>query len=180
MSTSTPITLRLSISCKHASEAGGHSTALRLPALTYMSLPVYRISLVKDTSLPYNEACHLLDPAGVADLIRTHLKQTDREQFIVVFLDSASKVVGLNTVSMGTLTESLVHPREVFKGAILANAASMICAHNHPSGEHHPSEADIAVTAKLKESGRILGIPIEDHVIVTDDQYFSFRSEGLI
>jgi DNA repair protein RadC len=108
------------------------------------------------------------------------LQGTDREHFIVLFLDSESKVMGLNTVSVGTLTESLVHPREVFKGAILANAASIIIAHNHPSGEHYPSEADIAVTTKLKESGRILGILIEDHVVIGEETFFSFRQEGLL
>jgi DNA repair protein RadC len=145
-----------------------------------MNLPVFRIALVKDTSLPYKEACHLLDPAGVADLIRTHLKQTDREHFIAVFLDSNSKVIGINTISVGTLTESLVHPREVFKGAILANAASLICAHNHPSGIASASAADISVTQKLKEAGSILGIPVEDHVIIGDEGFTSFRQEGLL
>ena len=89
-------------------------------------------------------------------------------------------MIGINTVSIGTLTESLVHAREVFKGAILANAASIICAHNHPSGDALASEADLAVTSKLKESGRILGIPIEDHVIVGEAGYFSFRQQGLL
>src|SRR5215510_14296000 len=99
-------------------------------------------------------------------LVKEYLQDTDREQFIAIFLDSRSEVIGMNTVSVGTLTESLVHPREVFKGAILANAASVIVAHNHPSGDHFPSEADLTVTAKLKESGRILGIPLEDHVVI--------------
>src|SRR5215813_4363443 len=109
-----------------------------------MNISVFRLSLVKDASLPYKGARELLTPADVADLIRTYLKQTDREHFIVVFLDSNSKVIGINTISVGTLTESLVHPREVFKGAILANAASLICAHNHPSGIASASAADMS------------------------------------
>jgi DNA repair protein RadC len=108
------------------------------------------------------------------------LQDTDREHFIVLFLDSRSAVIGINTVSIGTLTESLVHAREVFKGAILANAASVIVAHNHPSGEAFASEADLSVTTKLKEAGRILGIPIEDHVIVGEVGYFSFRQQGML
>jgi len=104
----------------------------------------------------------------------------DNLYFTVVFLDSQSKVIGVNTVSVGTLTESLVHPREVFKGAILANAASIICAHNHPSGIASASEADVCVTRKLVDSGRILGIPVEDHVIIGDESFSSFRQEGLL
>ena len=113
-------------------------------------------------------------------VLRHYLQDTDREHFIVLFLDSHSAVIGINTVSVGTLTESLVHPREVFKGAILANAASIICAHNHPTGIAQASEADICITQKLKEAGRILGIPVEDHVIVGEDRPFSFRQQGLL
>ena len=114
------------------------------------------------------------------ELIKEYLQGTDREHFIVVFLDARGTAIGIHTVSMGTLTESLVHAREVFKGAILANAASIICAHNHPTGAARPSEADTSVTAKLVKAGNILGIRVEDHVILGEDQYFSFRSEGLI
>jgi DNA repair protein RadC len=116
----------------------------------------------------------------VYNVLQQYLQDTDREQFVVLFLDSHSVVIGINTVSVGTLTESLVHSREVFKGAILANAASIIVAHNHPSGETRPSEADIAVTSKLKEAGRILGIPLEDHVIIGEESFSSFRQEGLM
>ena len=114
------------------------------------------------------------------ELIKEYLQGTDREHFIALFLDSRSAVIGMHTVSVGTLTESLVHPREVFKGAILANAASLIVAHNHPSGDHFPSEADLAVTSKLKESGRILGIPLEDHVVIGAEGFTSFRQQGLL
>jgi DNA repair protein RadC len=145
-----------------------------------MNISVFRLSLIKDHTLSYANASLILSPQEVYELIKEHLQDADREQFIALFLDSRSAVIGMNTVSVGTLTESLVHPREVFKGAILANAASIIVAHNHPSGEHQPSEADLAVTTKLKESGRLLGIPLEDHVIIADDTYFSFRQNGLL
>jgi DNA repair protein RadC len=145
-----------------------------------MNISVFRLSLVKDTSLPYKEVRQILTPADVADLIRIYLKQTDREHFVAVFLDSHSKVIGINTVSIGTLTESLVHPREVFKGAILANASSIVCAHNHPSGIASASAADISVTSTLVDAGRILGIRVEDHVIIGDEGFTSFREEGLL
>ena len=147
---------------------------------TPMSISVFRLSLIKDHVIPYAKASLVLTPNDVHDLIKEYLQGTDREQFIALFLDSESKVIGINTVSIGTLTESLVHPREVFKGAILANAASIIVVHNHPSGSAFASEADLSVTSKLKDAGRILGIPIEDHVIVAEAGYFSFRQQGLL
>ena len=145
-----------------------------------MDISVFRLLLIKDHVLPYTSASLILTPLDVYALVKEYLQGTDREHFIALFLDSRSAVIGINTVSVGTLTESLVHPREVFKGAILANAASLIIAHNHPSGEHFPSEADLAVTSKLKESGRILGIPLEDHVVIGTDAFTSFRQEGLL
>jgi DNA repair protein RadC len=145
-----------------------------------MNIAVFRVSLVKDHTLSYATASLILSPLEVYELVKEYLQGTDREHVIVVFLDSRSAVIGMNTVSVGTLTESLVHPREVFKGAILANAASVIVAHNHPSGEALASEADMSVTTKLKEAGRILGIPLEDHVIVGEVGYFSFRQQGML
>jgi DNA repair protein RadC len=89
---------------------------------TPMSISVFRVSLIKDHVIPYAKASLVLTANDVDALIKEYLQGTDREQFIALFLDSESKVIGINTVSIGTLTESLVHPREVFKGAILANA----------------------------------------------------------
>jgi DNA repair protein RadC len=158
----------------------GDETASPVGAATTMDISVFRLSLIKDHTLAYANASCMLTPQNVYELIKEYLQDTDREHFIAIFLDSRSAVIGMNTVSVGTLTESLVHAREVFKGAILANAASIIVAHNHPSGEALASEADISVTSKLKDAGRILGIPIEDHVIVADVGYFSFRQHGLL
>jgi DNA repair protein RadC len=145
-----------------------------------MNISVFRLSLIKDRAIPYAKASLILTPQDVSDLVKEYLQGTDREHFIVLFLDSRSAVIGINTVSVGTLTESLVHPREVFKGAILANAASIICVHNHPSGAAFASEADISVTQKLKDAGRVLGIPIEDHVVISDEAWFSFKQEGML
>jgi DNA repair protein RadC len=145
-----------------------------------MNIPVYRVSLIKDHAISYTQATHVLTPEDVYQLIKEFLQGTDREHFIAVFLDGNSAVIGMNTVSIGTLTESLVHAREVFKGAILANAASIIVAHNHPSGEARPSDADLNVTSKLREAGRIIGIPLEDHVILGEDSFTSLRQLGLL
>jgi DNA repair protein RadC len=156
------------------------TTRIKEKSRSSMNIPVFRLSLVKDHSITYKNSSPVYTPEGVYKVLQQYLQDTDREQFVVLFLDSRSAVIGINTVSIGTLTESLVHSREVFKGAILANAASIIVAHNHPSGEARPSEADIAVTSKLKEAGRILGIPVEDHVIIGEKSFSSFRQEGLM
>jgi DNA repair protein RadC len=145
-----------------------------------MNISVYRVSLVKDHSITYKNSPPVYTPEDVYKVVQQYLQDTDREHFVVVFLDAHSAVIGISTVSVGTLTESLVHCREVFKGAILANAASIIVAHNHPSGTAMASEADISVTQKLKEAGRILGIPVEDHVIIGGESFSSFRQEGLL
>jgi DNA repair protein RadC len=145
-----------------------------------MNIPVYRVSLIKDRAMPYAKAPHVLTPEEVYHLITEFLQGTDREHVIALFLDGTSAVIGMNTVSIGTLSESLVHAREVFKGAILANAASIIVVHNHPSGAAFASEADISVTSKLKDAGRIIGIPLEDHIVIGDETFFSFRQEGLL
>ena len=93
-------------------------------------------------------------------------------------LNIKNRVLYLELVSLGCLTESVVHPREVFKSAIIKSACSLIFCHNHPSGESEPSLPDITVTRKLKEGGEILGIKILDHIIIGNDNIFSFNSEG--
>jgi DNA repair protein RadC len=97
-------------------------------------------------------------------------------------LDQKNKVIGIHTVSMGSLTASVVHPREVFKPAILSNAAAIILAHNHPSGQPQPSQEDRVLTVRLVTAGKLLGISILDHVIIGDgtSAYFSFADEGLL
>lgn len=103
-----------------------------------------------------------------------------RERFVVFWLSSANKVLGFEVVSEGTLNSSLVHPREVFRGAIVATAAAIIIAHNHPSGNLEPSNEDIAITRQIADAGKIIGIPVHDHIIFTDDTYTSFAERQLI
>ena len=145
-----------------------------------MSISVFRLSLIKDRAMPYGKTSFILSPSDVYELIKMYLQGRDREHFIAVFLDARSRVIGINTVSIGTLTESLVHAREVFKGAILANAASILCAHNHPSGTAFASEADISITQTLVDAGRLLGIPVVDHVVIGDEEWYSFKESGLL
>ena len=99
----------------------------------------------------------------------------EKEHFYVMHLDIRSRVKMVELVSLGTLTSSLVHPRETFRRAVSQGSASIIVAHNHPSGEVEPSDEDTKVTKLLHESGNILGINLFDHVIFTNDKFFSFR-----
>jgi DNA repair protein RadC len=119
-------------------------------------------------------------PEDVVRWFGPFLRDMRREAFRVLLLDGANRILRDCTVSEGTLNASLVHPREVFKPAVDHTAASVILMHNHPSGEADPSAEDRAVTAQLAEAGRLMGIPVIDHVIVAGDRYFSFAKEGLI
>jgi DNA repair protein RadC len=101
-----------------------------------------------------------------AVLFRQHLGAVDREHFMVAMLDQKNKVIGINTVSMGSLTASVVHPREALKPAILSNAAALVCCHNHPSGAPQPSQEDRALTKRLVDAGKLLGINVLDHIIL--------------
>jgi DNA repair protein RadC len=143
-------------------------------------VPIYRIALVREGMLPSEDA-RIRSSAMVSRLLYTYLADADREHFVVVLLDQKHGVIGINTVSIGSLTASVVNPREVFKPAILANAASIICGHNHPSGDPNPSQEDRAITAKLVHVGTLHGIDVLDHVIIgADGRYFSFADAGLI
>ncbi len=108
------------------------------------------------------------------------VRDNKKEHFVVFYLNTRKQEIKREIISVGTLTASLVHPREVFEPAIRNFAASVIIAHNHPSGNPEPSREDIEITNRLIEAGRILGIEVEDHVIVTKNEYFSFKEKGLI
>ena len=104
----------------------------------------------------------------------------EKEHFILVTLDGASKVIEKRVIHIGTLNQSLVHPREVFRPAILDNAAGVIISHNHPSGTLEASRADIQITQRLKEVAKLVGIQLLDHVILSKEGFYSFSDEGLL
>jgi DNA repair protein RadC len=103
-----------------------------------------------------------------------------RERFVVFWLDSTNRVIGWEICTEGTLNASLIHPREAFRGAIVATAASIIVAHNHPSNNPEPSREDTEITKQLVESGKVLGIPVHDHLIICNDTFTSLAERGLI
>ncbi|MDQ3841380.1 MAG: DNA repair protein RadC [Actinomycetota bacterium] len=118
-------------------------------------------------------------PADVDSLLRGRIANLDRENFVVVLLNTKNEVIETPLVSVGTLSASLVHPREVFKPAVRASAASVILAHNHPSGKAEPSQEDRDVTRRIGEAAEVLGIEVLDHVIVGDG-YFSMKEHGML
>lgn len=138
----------------------------------------FEISRRLSTQAPSYKSKELADPEKVYLLIKSKLKNYHKEHFYIITLDSRNHSIA--EVSVGSLNESIVHPREVFAEAIKNRAASVIFVHNHPSGDPEPSEDDLEITKRLVESGKILGIEVVDHIIVAKDSFFSFKNKGMI
>jgi len=117
-------------------------------------------------------------PKDAADYIMEELRFLKKEHFICLFLNTKNHIIARETLSMGTLNASLVHPREVFRAAIQRSSASIICAHNHPSGDPTPSPEDIALTQRLVQAGELVGIDVLDHLIIGDGRFVSLKEHG--
>ncbi len=118
-------------------------------------------------------------PQDVAGFVRKILSDNSREHIVALYFDGSNTVASFSTISIGTATSATVHPREIFQRAISCGAVSLVICHNHPSGNTTPSPEDQRVTRRLKEAGDLLGIPLLDHVIVTDSSFYSFKDHGL-
>lgn len=138
----------------------------------------FEISRRVSTQTPPYKSKELTDPEKVYRLVRGKLKDYHREHFYIIALNSRGHSIA--EVSVGSLDASVVHPREVFAEAIKSKAASVVFVHNHPSGDPTPSEDDLAITKKLVKASEILGIIVADHIILTKNNYFSLKAEGLI
>ncbi len=142
---------------------------------------VYRVQLVRENDVPVSGRTTIRSPEDAASLFQQYLRDKDRECFAILMLNTKCGVIGIHTVSVGCLDASIVHPREVFKPAILASAASIIAAHNHPSGDPDPSPEDRTLTQRLAQSGALLGIEVLDHLVVGDAGSFrSLKQLGLM
>jgi DNA repair protein RadC len=119
-------------------------------------------------------------PKDVEQMLVQEMRAYDREHFIVLYLDRKGGLIVKEHVSVGGLHSSIVHPREVFKTAVKRSAASIILAHNHPSGDPAPSQEDINITRRLVEAGGIMGIEVIDHVVIGENTYCSLKEKGLI
>lgn len=137
-------------------------------------VPEIRLALVRETSVKPQR----IYGADCLTVFVEPLRHYSEEHFIAFHLDVKFQVIGYHQVSKGTLSASLVHPREVFKAAILSNSYAIICAHNHPSGIETPSKEDIETTKKLIEAGELLGVQVLDHVIVTATGLTSLRENN--
>ncbi|QSX05450.1 DNA repair protein RadC [Sedimentibacter sp. zth1] len=146
-----------------------------------MEITKYRIELVRENSKLYDIANDkATTPESVYEIIkdRFNISSLAEEIFGILCLDTKNNIVGTFQVSHGNLDGCTVHPREIFKRAMLVNSASIILFHNHPSGEPEPSKEDKNVTNRLIEAGKILGIRILDHIIACDSYFLSFKEHG--
>lgn len=119
-------------------------------------------------------------PGDVSALMMEKMRHYDREHFKALNLNTKNQVIAEDTVSIGSLNASLVHPRELFKNAVKRSAAALILVHNHPSGDPSPSREDIDVTRRLVEAGKLLGIEVLDHVVIGDLRYVSLKEKGIL
>lgn len=147
--------------------------------------PAKRIEIVslrmvrEKTSLLYPSRT-IRSPIDAAELFRQFIGDCDRESFCILCLNTKNEPTALHQVSTGSLNASIVHPRETFKLAILANSASIIACHNHPSGQPDPSPEDVELTERLRDSGCLLGIELLDHIILGDGTFVSMKERGLM
>jgi DNA repair protein RadC len=142
-------------------------------------LPLLRVQLVREGSIT-SETKSITDPKDAVEIFNMLYPDLDRECLVVLILDMKNRVRGINTVSIGDLSSAITHPREIFKPAILANAASIFMLHNHPSGDPTPSADDMDVSLRIGDAGELLGIELIDHVVVgTDSSFVSLKERGL-
>lgn len=146
----------------------------------FSNIPLYTTRLVCEERFPFCDRLRVRKPEDLVPLLQEYFRDKDREEFILVLLDTGLSVFGLARISIGGLAGTIVEPRQVFKTAILANAAAIIAAHNHVSGNPEPSREDILVTRKLVEAGKLIGVPLHDHLIIAESGYTSLAERGLI
>ncbi|GAA4854313.1 DNA repair protein RadC [Paenibacillus vulneris] len=127
-----------------------------------------------------NEVVTVRSPEDVSGLLMEEMRYLQKEHFVCLFLNTKNHIIGQETLSMGSLNAAIVHPREVFRAAIKRSSASIICVHNHPSGDPTPSSEDVALTRRLMEAGEIIGIDVLDHIVIGDRRYVSLKEQGLM
>ena len=140
---------------------------------------IVSIKMVKESSFLYQTRT-ISSPKDAYEMIKERLEDSDREQFIIACLNTKNEPTNISVVSVGTLNKAIVHPREVFKTAILSNAEIIVAFHNHPSGETTPSQQDIQLTNRLYEAGELLGIKLLDHLIIGDGTFTSLKEKGYL
>lgn len=150
----------------------GHAKAIQLKAGIELGQRLARARI--------GEPVIIRSPRDAADLLSEQLRYLQKEHFVCLFLNTKNHIIAQETLSIGSLNASIVHPREVFRAAMKCSSASIICAHNHPSGDPTPSPEDISITARLVEAGQIVGIDVLDHLVIGDGAFVSLKEQGLM
>lgn len=138
---------------------------------------VVSLKMVRERSIQY-ETSVVRSPYDVVQLAREFIGDADREHCILIALDTKNQPTALHTVSIGSLSAAIVHPRECLKICILANAASFVLVHNHPSNRTEPSQEDVELTKRMQSASEIIGIQILDHIIISTDSHYSLKENG--
>lgn len=154
-----------------------HHESPENPIFPSKRVEIVKIKLVRESSFLYGKR-RLNNPVDAYELGKFFMEESDREQLVVCCLDTKNQPLNLHVVSIGSLNASIVHPREVFKAAILSNAASIILFHNHPSGDPTPSSEDLCASERIRDCGKLIGIDLLDHIITGEDSYYSMREKG--
>ena len=175
------------ISKFHGAQGLGEATIEELSAIKGVGLAkatqikaAFELGKRQDPGDPDIGGPSVTSPAILAKAIRKGIQEKAKEHFKLVLLNTRNKIIDISTISVGTLNASLVHPREVFKTAIARSASSIILVHNHPSDDPEPSDDDITLTRRLADAGRLMGIEVLDHIILTRNGYTSFKERGLL
>lgn len=127
------------------------------------------------------EECYIIkSPEDGADYVMEEMRNLNQEHLVVLFLNTKNQIIHRQTIFIGSLNASIVHPREIFREAVKRSAASIICAHNHPSGDPSPSQEDIHVTRRLVEAGKIMGIELLDHLVIGNNSFTSLKEKGYL
>lgn len=148
--------------------------------MTPCAIPRYTIELIREPTSPYTTPQHYESPHQTFAYLKPILEHQDREHMYGVFLDTKHRIIGMHHIAMGSMNQAIIHPREVFKCAILLNAAALVIAHNHPSGDPTPSTDDRLLTKRLADAGAILGITLLDHLVIGDNRFYSFAEHGTL
>lgn len=142
--------------------------------------PIYETLTIHEPLPDYLSRTKRFQCASDVYLMFKHLVNVPRETFICIHLDNKNKILCVDYVSTGSLTASIVHPREVFIPALLSGAAALVCVHQHPSGDPEPSREDLDITSRLRQGAELLGLRFLDHIIVGEDRYVSLADRGII
>jgi len=140
--------------------------------------PVFETLTINDLAEEYTGK-RFTSPRDIFEKF-SYLANESKEYFLALHLDGKNRIVCLDTISVGSLNQSIVHPREVFKSSLLSSAAALVLLHNHPTGDPTPSSEDLSITRRLKEAGELMGVKVIDHIIIGNEAYMSFVEQGML